>query len=92
MNRPEESYPVGKVNTLRLLPMSFEEFLWAQGTDYLTDETSRLNWQLMKDTDVKLQEHLQGLRISMKSHIDQGWMENIPLYAVEFFIQQTMAE
>lgn len=59
MNRPEESYPVGKVNTLRLLPMSFEEFLWAQGADYLTDEMSRLNWQLMKDMDVKLQEHLR---------------------------------
>lgn len=59
MNRPEESYPVGKVNTLRLLPMSFEEFLWAQGADYLTDEMSHLNWQLMKDMDVKLQEHLR---------------------------------
>ena len=38
------------------------------------------------------EEHLQGLRISMKPYIDQGWMENIPLYAVEFFFQQTMAE
>lgn len=26
--------------------------------------------------------HLKGLRISMKDYIDQGWMENIPLYAI----------
>ena len=27
--------------------------------------------------------NLKGLRCSMKPYIDQGWMENIPLYAVE---------
>lgn len=27
--------------------------------------------------------NLKGLRISMKNHIDQGWMENIPLYAMK---------
>ena len=27
--------------------------------------------------------HLKGLRISMKDHIDQEWMENIPLYAIK---------
>lgn len=27
--------------------------------------------------------NLKGLRISMKDHIDQGWMENIPLYAIK---------
>jgi len=26
-----ESYPVGKVNTLEMYPMTFEEFLWARG-------------------------------------------------------------
>ena len=28
-----ESYPVGKVNTLTMYPMSFEEFLWACGKE-----------------------------------------------------------
>lgn len=28
-------------------------------------------------------ESLKGLRISMKGYMDQGWMENIPLYAVQ---------
>ncbi len=31
IHHPGESYPVGKVNILRLYPMSFEEFLWARG-------------------------------------------------------------
>lgn len=29
---------------------------------------------------------LKGVRFSMKPYIDQGWMENIPLYAVETFV------
>ena len=30
--------------------------------------------------------NLKGLRCSMKPYIDQGWMENIPLYAVEGYL------
>lgn len=30
---------------------------------------------------------LKGLRISMKPYVDQGWMENIPLYAAEAFFK-----
>ena len=30
--------------------------------------------------------HLKGLRCSMKSYIDQDWMENIPLYGVQGYI------
>lgn len=32
--------------------------------------------------------HLRGLRCSMKPHIDQGWMENIPLWAVEAYFMR----
>ena len=59
VNRPGESYPVGKVNTLRLFPMSFEEFLWAQGAEQLSDEMSKHNWLLMSDMNVTLQEYLR---------------------------------
>ena len=31
-------------------------------------------------------ERLKGLRISMKPYADQDWMENIPLYAVEGYM------
>ena len=32
--------------------------------------------------------HLKGLRVSMKPYIDQGWMENIPLYSTEAYFRQ----
>ena len=31
---------------------------------------------------------LKGLRVSMKNYIDQGWMENIGLYAIEGFFRK----
>jgi predicted AAA+ superfamily ATPase len=33
--------------------------------------------------------NLKGLRCSMKPYIDQGWMENIPLYAVEAYFAKS---
>ena len=32
-------------------------------------------------------QNLKGLRCSMRPYIDQGWMENIPLYAVEAYMR-----
>lgn len=29
---------------------------------------------------------LKGLRVSMKGYIDQGWMENLPLFAIESYL------
>ena len=34
--------------------------------------------------------NLKGLRMSMKPYIDQGWMENIPLYSAESYIKNQM--
>ena len=38
-----------------------------------------------KSLKTYIDEHpaLKGLRVSMKNYIDQGWMENLPLYAIE---------
>ena len=30
---------------------------------------------------------LKGLRVSMKGYIDQGWMENLPLFAIEGYLR-----
>ena len=38
INRNQTSFPVGKVNMLRLYPMDFEEFLTATGNNLLADE------------------------------------------------------
>ncbi len=41
INRTQTSFPVGKVNILRLHPLDFEEFLIASGNDMLLDEIRR---------------------------------------------------
>jgi predicted AAA+ superfamily ATPase len=41
VNREKYSFPVGKVNTLDLYPLDFEEYLWALGDDLLADEIKK---------------------------------------------------
>lgn len=53
LHHPGESYPVGKVDVLRLFPMSFEEFLWAKGYEELAEMLARCEWdsiETLKDT------------------------------------------
>jgi predicted AAA+ superfamily ATPase len=38
INREKYSFPVGKVTTVTLHPLDFEEFLWAQGEQRLSEE------------------------------------------------------
>lgn len=41
INRQRYSFPVGKVETLTLYPLDFEEFLWARGKEFLCEEIYR---------------------------------------------------
>ncbi len=41
--------------------------------------------QFVKEDHIKLQ--LKGLRCSILPYIDQGWMENIPLYGIETYFK-----
>lgn len=43
--KEDESYPVGKVNTLRMFPMSFNEYLQACGRDKLVELLNTLDWE-----------------------------------------------
>lgn len=38
-------------------------------------------------TYIDAHQELKGLRVSMRGHVDQGWMENIGLYAVEGYLR-----
>lgn len=38
INRQHYSFPVGKVETLTMYPLDFEEYLWARGKEFLTSE------------------------------------------------------
>ncbi len=46
INRNQTSFPVGKVNVLRLYPLDFEEFLTATGNDLLIDEITECYTQI----------------------------------------------
>lgn len=45
--RENESYPVGKVQTLHMFPMSFIEFLMARGKNGMVETLTELNWDMM---------------------------------------------
>lgn len=36
--------------------------------------------------------NLKGVRMSMKPYIDQGWMENIPLYSAESYVKKQIGQ
>lgn len=38
INRQQYSFPVGKVETITLYPLDFEEYLWARGKEFLCGE------------------------------------------------------
>ena len=46
INRNQTSFPVGKVNVIRLYPLDFEEFLTAAGNDLLIDEITECYTQM----------------------------------------------
>ena len=43
-HRPEESYPVGKVDVLKLFPMTFDEFVLAVGNEKLVEILMNCEW------------------------------------------------
>ena len=58
-NRAGESYPVGKVDILRLYPLSFEEFLWAKGAKPYCELLNRRQWDVLRPLDAMLQDLLR---------------------------------
>lgn len=57
--RKEESYPVGKVDDLRMYPMTFDEFLMANGREMLAESVRRLDWETMALQHDVLTEYLR---------------------------------
>lgn len=57
--RENESYPVGKIDDLRMYPMTFDEFLLANGREMLADAVRNLDWESMKVHHEVLVEYLR---------------------------------
>lgn len=76
--RNDESYPVGKVNTLHIFPMSFSEFLLAKGRKGLYDVVSELAWDSMKAMNEDFTELLRqyyftgGMPEAVKKYVETG--------------------
>lgn len=57
--REDESYPVGKVNDLRMYPMSFGEFLLANERELLAEAVEKLDWDSLRLHHDTLTEYLR---------------------------------
>ena len=73
--RSGESYPVGKVETMKMYPMSFSEFLMAKGRHGLVEVVNGLVWDSMKLMNDNLTELLRqyyftgGMPEAVKTYI-----------------------
>lgn len=57
--REEESYPVGKVDTLRMYPMTFEEFLLANDRQHLCESIMQCRWDSLNASNDTLIDYLR---------------------------------
>ena len=83
VHHPGESYPVGKVDILRLHPMTFEEFLWAKGYDSLSEILANCEWESLNVLDYKLQDLLrQYYYVGGMPEVVLNWIEKEDVLAV----------
>ena len=57
--KEDESFPVGKVNTIRMFPMTFSEFLLASGREALAEAIDNLDYETMRLLDNECTERLR---------------------------------
>ncbi len=83
VNHEGESFPVGKVDTKYLYPMSFEEFLWAKDQQLLADAISANDWPTLKVLRQKLQDLLRqycyvgGMPEVVKSYVENQDLDQV---------------
>lgn len=76
--REEESFPVGKVHTLKMYPMTFNEYLMACGQQRLLEVLGNKDWESMKLHNEKLTELLRqyffvgGMPEAVSKYIETG--------------------
>ena len=71
-----ESYPVGKVNTLNMYPMTYEEFLLARDKKQMLDILHMQNWNIIK-----------GLRTLFTQYLREYYLVGGMPEAVKKFIE-----
>ncbi len=77
VHHPNESYPVGKVNILRLYPMTFEEFLWAKGNEALSEILTNCEWDEIEALSSRLEDLLrQYYYVGGMPEVVLNWITN----------------
>ena len=92
INRENHSFPVGKVETITLKPMDFEEFLWANGQEELANKIKEC---FKKDEKMNSALHELALNLYDKYLVIGGMPEVVYKYVEEhniIFAQQTQGE
>ena len=83
------SFPVGKVNTMRLYPMDFEEFLMAKGEKQLLGIMRDKDWTLMSALHEKLKDLLRqyyfvgGMPEVVKMYVENGMLQKVRALQLE---------
>lgn len=99
-----ENFVLEQLKTLRQLPIYYySKDNSRQELDYILQVQDRvMPVEVKAETNVKSKSlssfinndfknlNLKGVRFSMKGYQDQGWMENIPLYAVRSFVERQL--
>jgi len=89
VHHPGESYPVGKVDTLRLFPMSFKEFLWAKGRETLAQMLQGCEWASIETLKVLCEDLLrQYYYVGGMPEVVLNWTTNEDIHAVRKIQQQ----
>ena len=76
--REEESFPVGKVHTIKMYPMTFNEYLMACGQQRMLEVLENKDWESMKLHNEKLTELLRqyffvgGMPEAVSKYIETG--------------------
>lgn len=88
INRQRYSFPVGKVETITLYPLDFEEFLWARGKEALCEEIHRAYETMEPLPDALHQEAIElyreylligGMPACINAFLNSGSFLDVPL-------------
>ena len=88
INRQRYSFPVGKVETITLYPLDFEEFLWARGREALCEEIHRAYETMEPLPEALHQEAIElyreylligGMPACINAFLNSGSLLDVPL-------------
>lgn len=72
--RHGESFPVGKVDIIKMFPMTFTEFLIARGKDMMAEELQKKNWYILTGL------HLTLVQLLREYYLVGGMPEVVKTY------------